>query len=53
MGLLEPLIQDPNIEDISCSGVGAISSSTKIFKHGAPSWNTITFLALKAPYPSG
>ena len=31
MGILEPLIQDPNIEDISCSGVGDIFVEHKIF----------------------
>jgi len=32
LGLLEPLIHDPNIEDISCSGVGPIYLEHKIFK---------------------
>ncbi|MCH7737499.1 MAG: type II/IV secretion system ATPase subunit [Chloroflexi bacterium] len=32
LGLLEPLILDPNIEDISCSGVGPIFLEHKIFK---------------------
>ncbi len=32
LGLLEPLIRDPNIEDISCSGVGPIFIEHKIFK---------------------
>ncbi|MDD5703745.1 MAG: type II/IV secretion system ATPase subunit [Dehalococcoidales bacterium] len=32
MGVLEPLIHDPNIEDISCSGVGQIFLEHKIFK---------------------
>ena len=32
MGLLEPLIQDPYIEDISCSGLGALYLEHKIFK---------------------
>ena len=29
LGILEPLIHDPNIEDISCSGLGQSSSSTR------------------------
>ncbi|PKB72573.1 MAG: hypothetical protein BZY75_06355 [SAR202 cluster bacterium Io17-Chloro-G7] len=32
MGILEPLIQDPYIEDISCSGLGTIFLEHKIFK---------------------
>ncbi len=32
MGVLEPLIKDPYIEDISCSGVGTIFIEHKIFK---------------------
>ena len=32
MGILEPLILDPYIEDISCSGVGRIYLEHKIFK---------------------
>ena len=32
MGLLEPLINDPYIEDISCSGLGALFLEHKIFK---------------------
>ena len=32
MGLLDPLINDPYIEDISCSGVGRIFVEHKIFK---------------------
>ena len=32
MGLLEPLLSDPYIEDISCSGVGNIFIEHKIFK---------------------
>lgn len=32
LGQLEPLIRDPHIEDISCSGVGAIFLEHKIFK---------------------
>ena len=31
MGVLEPLLQDPNIEDISCSGVGVLFIEHKIF----------------------
>ena len=31
MGVLEPVIRDPNIEDISCSGVGNIFVEHKIF----------------------
>jgi flagellar protein FlaI len=31
LGVLEPLIQDPNIEDISCSGVGQIFLEHKLF----------------------
>jgi flagellar protein FlaI len=31
-GLLAPLLQDPNIEDISCSGVGPIFVEHKVFK---------------------
>ncbi|MGE0057240.1 MAG: type II/IV secretion system ATPase subunit [Dehalococcoidia bacterium] len=32
MGVLEPLIRDPNIEDISCSGLGQLFIEHKIFK---------------------
>jgi flagellar protein FlaI len=32
LGILEPLILDPNIEDISCSGLGPIFIEHKIFK---------------------
>ena len=32
MGLLEPFIQDPNLEDISCSGIGPLFLEHKIFK---------------------
>ena len=32
MGVLEPLIQDPYIEDISCSGTGCLFLEHKIFK---------------------
>ena len=32
LGLLQPLLLDPNIEDISCSGVGHIFVEHKIFK---------------------
>jgi len=31
MGVLEPLLQDPYLEDISCSGVGSIFLEHKIF----------------------
>jgi archaeal flagellar protein FlaI len=31
LGLLQPLISDPNIEDISCSGLGTIFIEHKIF----------------------
>jgi archaeal flagellar protein FlaI len=31
MGVLEPVIRDPNIEDISCSGIGSIFVEHKIF----------------------
>lgn len=32
LGVLQPLLLDPNIEDISCSGVGPIFIEHKIFK---------------------
>jgi flagellar protein FlaI len=32
MGALEPLLRDPHIEDISCSGVGSLFIEHKIFK---------------------
>jgi flagellar protein FlaI len=32
LGILEPLIVDPNIEDISCAGVGPIFIEHKVFK---------------------
>ena len=32
LGLLQPLLLDPNIEDISCAGVGPIFIEHKIFK---------------------
>ena len=32
MGILEPLIRDPNIEDISCSGLGQLFIEHKVFK---------------------
>jgi flagellar protein FlaI len=32
MGALEPLIRDPNIEDISCSGLGPVFVEHKVFK---------------------
>ncbi len=31
MGALEPLLRDPNIEDISCSGLGSVFIEHKIF----------------------
>jgi archaeal flagellar protein FlaI len=31
MGVLQPLLQDPNIEDISCSGLGELFVEHKIF----------------------
>ena len=31
MGALEPLLQDPNIEDISCSGLGSLFIEHKVF----------------------
>ena len=31
MGVLEPLLLDPNIEDISCSGIGTVFIEHKIF----------------------
>ncbi|WP_292388123.1 type II/IV secretion system ATPase subunit [Methanosarcina sp. UBA5] len=31
MGLLEPLLMDPNIEDISCSGLGRVFVEHKVF----------------------
>jgi archaeal flagellar protein FlaI len=31
MGVMEPVIRDPNIEDISCSGVGPIFVEHKVF----------------------
>jgi flagellar protein FlaI len=40
MGVLEPLIVDPNIEDISCSGLGHVFVEHKIFKSLK---STITF----------
>lgn len=41
LGILQPLLLDPNIEDISCSGVGPIFIEHKIFKSVQSS---ITFL---------
>lgn len=41
LGILQPLLLDPNIEDISCSGVGHIFLEHKIFKSVASS---ITFM---------
>ena len=32
MGILEPLVRDTNIEDISCSGLGSLFIEHKIFK---------------------
>jgi flagellar protein FlaI len=32
MGALEPVLQDPHIEDISCSGVGSLFIEHKIFR---------------------
>ena len=32
LGVLEPLISDPNLEDIACSGVGPLFLEHKIFK---------------------
>ena len=32
MGALEPVLRDPHIEDISCSGIGALFIEHKIFK---------------------
>lgn len=32
MGMLDPLIKDPNIEDISCSGLGRVFVEHKVFK---------------------
>ena len=32
LGILEPLIRDPNIEDISCSGIGQLFIEHKVFK---------------------
>lgn len=43
LGVLQPLLLDPNIEDISCSGVGAIFIEHKIFKSLQ---TTITFSSL-------
>ncbi len=40
VGVLQPLILDPNIEDISCSGLGSVYVEHKVFK-GLKS--TITF----------
>ncbi len=44
MGILEPLIQDPYIEDITCSGLGTIFIEHKIFR-GLKT--TITFEEMK------
>lgn len=32
LGVLQPLLQDPNIEDISCSGVGPVFIEHKVFR---------------------
>jgi len=32
MGILQPLVLDPNIEDISCSGLGSVFVEHKVFK---------------------
>ena len=40
MGVLEPLIEDPYIEDVSCSGMGSIFIEHKVFKSLK---STITF----------
>ena len=32
LGIIEPLILDPNIEDISCSGLGCVFIEHKVFK---------------------
>ncbi len=32
MGILEPLIRDPNIEDIGCAGLGPVFVEHKVFK---------------------
>ena len=44
LGVLEPLVADPYIEDISCSGLGQIFIEHKIFK-GVKS--TVTFSSLE------
>ncbi len=43
LGILEPMIADPYIEDISCSGIGQIFIEHKIFKSLK---STITFSSL-------
>ncbi len=43
MGLLEPLIMDVNIEDISCSGVGRLFVEHKVFKGLKASTTVDTF----------
>ena len=40
LGVLQPLIEDPYIEDISCSGMGNVFIEHKIFKSLK---STITF----------
>jgi len=44
LGVLEPLIADPYIEDISCSGLGHVFIEHKIFKSLK---STVTFSALE------
>ena len=43
MGILEPIISDPYIEDISCSGMGNIFIEHKIFKSLKSTINFSTF----------
>jgi flagellar protein FlaI len=43
LGCLEPMSQDPNIEDISCSGIGPIFLEHKIFKSVKTAINFETF----------
>ena len=43
MGILEPLINDPYIEDISCSGLGHVFIEHKIFKSLRSTINFSTF----------
>ena len=44
LGILEPLIADPNLEDIGCSGLGQVFIEHKIFKSLK---STITFSTLE------